>query len=373
MMRYGTAVIHFSYNFPHVLLYLRRVFKIFNHLYMPSIIQEQVLLAPLTTLGVGGSARYFAEVHDEAELDAVILWAADRKLRILVIGGGSNVLVSDAGFDGLVVHMVGQEVVWREEGEHVYVTAAAGVSLDTLIEESVARNLWGLENLSAIPGTVGATPIQNVGAYGVEVKEVIECVKVYDTHTRSVHEYDVSTCAFGYRTSIFKTDSGKHLIVLAVTFRLSNIRNAKLAYKDLVTYFENIPEPTLREVRTAIIAIRKNKFPDWRELGTAGSFFKNPEIDADTFISLKEKYPELPGYSQENGSVKVSLGWILDRALNLRGFRKGNVGLFEKQALVLVRHGSATAKEIETFSEEIVNDVKEKIGIDVAREVVIVK
>lgn len=339
---------------------------------MPASVQENIPLAQYTTLGVGGPARYFAEVGTTAALTEVLAWADSTGFRYLILGGGSNVLIGEAGFDGLVVRMVGTDIAWKEREGVVLVTAAAGVELDVLIADSVERGLWGLENLSAIPGTVGATPIQNVGAYGVEVKDIIESVSVYDSQTHTCSEFDVAQCAFGYRNSIFKTTRGTHLIVLAVTFRLQKEQNAKLAYKDLREYFTTNTTPTVGDVRTAIIAIRKNKFPDWHTLGTAGSFFKNPEISSEQFSALKEKYPELPGYPQEGGVVKISLGWVLDRVLTKRGYRKGNVGLFEKQALVLVRYEGATAHDVRVFSDDIIREVKEVTGLDVVREVVVV-
>lgn len=342
----------------------------FSILMISEAIQQNILLAPHTTLGIGGPAEHFIEAETQTDVVNAVRWAKERNLNITILGSGSNVLVSDDGVKGLVIRMGMRGVTYNEEnGTTVLMTAGAGVILDELICELTKRGLWGLENLSGIPGTVGATPIQNVGAYGVEVSDVIHSVKVFDIETGDVHEFDNATCGFAYRHSFFKTEAGKRYIVLRVTFRLSRTPHPQCAYKDLAEQFAKTVNPSLADIRDSVLNIRSAKFPDWKMLGTAGSFFKNPIISYSTFELLQRKYPELPGYIEPSGMVKISLGWILDKVLGKKGYRMGKVGLYEKQALVLVNHGGATEQEVKIFSENIIREVMEKTGIAIEYEV----
>lgn len=336
---------------------------------MPSCITTNVSLAPFTTLGVGGPADFFAEIHTQDELREVVIWAKSELLPMTILGSGSNVLVYEAGVRGVVLHMATSGIVYHEEDEYVYVTAEAGVSLDALVGEVVEKELWGVENLSYIPGTVGAVPVQNVGAYGVEAKDVIERVTVYDTNEDTVRTLTNEACRFAYRDSIFKHSEGTHLVILSVTFRLTRVSTPHLTYRDLVVHFENGHEPTLKGIREAIIAIRTNKLPDWHTIGTAGSFFKNPIISREEYEALVARYPEIPGYPEEDLRVKVPLGWILDKVCGLSGYHEGKVGLYEKQALVLVCEQGATAHEVELFVKKICARVQEAIGVVIEQEV----
>ena len=336
---------------------------------MPSCIRTDVLLAPYTTLGVGGPAQFFAEVESVAVLQEVVTWAERMGYPITLIGSGSNVLISENGVRGLVIRYVATGITYEENADVVRVIADAGVVLDVLIHELVSKELWGLENLSAIPGTVGAVPVQNVGAYGVEAKEVIESVMVYDStrgHTRTLTN---AACTFGYRDSLFKKEEGSTYIIISVTFKVGRTPTPRLMYKDLVEYFGTQTQPSLREIREAIIAIRGKKLPDWHEIGTAGSFFKNPIVSPAMYEALVLRYPELPGFPQQNGEVKISLGWILDRVCGLKGYREGKVGLYEKQALVLVCERGATAREVTDFVSHVIAVVYEKTGITIEPEV----
>lgn len=340
---------------------------------MPEIIQKNVPLAPYTTLAVGGSAEYFVAVETIEELRTTVLWARSMSLPITVIGGGSNILVSDSGMRGLVIHNRLGGITFDECESHVQVVAGSGVVLDSLVEELVTRELWGLENLSGIPGTVGGVPIQNVGAYGVEARDVILSVEVYDVLTNELVTLSNETCAFAYRDSLFKHAEGKKYIVTRVTFRVQTEVNPKITYADLARRFADVAVPSLRQIREAVCEIRKNKFPDWRILGTAGSFFKNPRVDSATATLLRLQYPELPLYKEGEDTYKLALGWILDRVLSLKGFREGNIGLYEHQALVLVNHGGATSDEVYAFSERIIKKIFDAIHIRVEREVVVLK
>lgn len=336
-------------------------------------IQNNILLAPLTTFGIGGSADFFVRVGTEDELREAVRYAKERSLRITVLGGGSNMLVSDNGVRGLVIHNCIQGTTYTYEQDiSVRVTVGAGVMLDAFIQELVERGLWGLENLSAIPGTVGATPVQNVGAYGVEVCDCIQHVRVFDTETEAFCEFDNTSCHFGYRDSRFKQPGGERYIVTQVTFILSSTQSQKLSYKDLQSTFGDA-SPTLAEIREAVIRIRSNKFPDWHVLGTAGSFFKNPIIPNAQFDALRITYPLLPGFQQDDGiHTKVPLGFILDKILHLRGVTIDTVGTYEGQALVVVNHGSATCAEVDTFAKGIEEKVFLATGIRIEREVKII-
>jgi UDP-N-acetylmuramate dehydrogenase len=335
-----------------------------------AFIQKDVLLAPYTTLGVGGSAEYFAEVRTESDLRDAVLWAEKQGLTVTIFAGGSNVLVSDAGIQGLVLRPMFEDVVYEaEEDGVVRVRVGAGVLLDAFVAETVSRGLWGLENLSAIPGSVGATPVQNVGAYGVEVKDVITSVTVFDCEKKNSYELKNSECDFSYRDSIFKTEAGKKYVITHVTFALSKNAQPKIAYKDLTHFFSEKNNPSLSEIREAIISIRSKKFPDWQVVGTAGSFFKNPIIAQAHFAELVLKYPDIPGYLSDDGKVKVALGWVLDKVCGLKGYTEGEVGLYTEQALVLVCTKGTSAKEVIDFSEKIIAIVFEKTKIKIEREV----
>lgn len=340
---------------------------------MTELIQKDIPLAPHTTLGVGGNAEYFACVRTLGELEEAVAWASERQIPITTIGGGSNILVPDAGIKGLVIQNALGGITYEEHESGVRVHAGAGVDFDTLILELVTNGLWGLENLSAIPGTVGGVPIQNVGAYGVEAESVIASVDVFDIQKKEHKTLSNSECVFSYRDSIFKHEGKTKYIVTGVTFRASRTANPQIAYKDLALRFNDNQAPSLIQIREAVCEIRKGKFPDWHVVGTAGSFFKNPIIDRVIAESLSSKYPDMPVYPVGENKHKVALGWVLDKLLNLKGFRIGNVGLHTEQALVLVNYGGGTASEILAFSDVIIAKVFDATGIPIEREVVVLK
>lgn len=331
-------------------------------------VQQNIGLSQFTTLKVGGEAQYFVNVTSVEELKEAIDFAEKNDLAPHVLGGGSNILVSDAGVLGLCIHiqLMGMSVHY-EEGR-VLLTVGAGETLDEVIAHTVEEGWWGLENLSHIPGTVGATPVQNVGAYGVEAKDVIDSVLVFNTETKELETLQNGSCAFGYRDSLFKKREGKKYIIVSVTYALHTEPAPHTTYKDLAARFKDSPV-TLKQIRDAVIEIRAGKFPNWHEVGTAGSFFKNPIISKETYMTLSEKYPELPAFVLHDGTVKVPLGWILDKVLHLRGFRKGNVEAYKDQALVLVAYENATAAEITAFANEIVSDVLLHTNVPVEWEV----
>lgn len=330
---------------------------------------SHIPLHQFTTLQVGGVAEYFFEASDEASLQAACQKAKAAKLPVTILGGGSNVLIADEGLSGVTIKLAIRS--WHEklEGETLLLTVGAGENFDSVIEKAVNRGYRGLENLSHIPGSVGATPVQNVGAYGVEVADVIRSVRVYDRASDTFRTLLAADCQFGYRDSIFKQPEGKEYVVTAVTFALSQTSGANISYRDLATQFAANPNPTPAEVRAAVIAIRGKKFPDWTKVGTAGSFFKNPIIAESHYQRLVGEYAELPGFPVGNEQIKVPLGWILDRVCQVRGVEQGKVGTYQGQALVIINTGGATASEITQFAESLQKSVKEKTDIDVEWEV----
>lgn len=346
-------------------------------------IHENVGLKKYTTFRTGGTARFFAVATTIDDIREAVLFAEKNSVPMLVLGGGSNILVSDEGFNGLVVKIEIKGVVWNVSGADAEVTVGAGENWDDFVTACVSRELYGLENLSYIPGTVGAAPIQNIGAYGVEVKDFIESVTVFDTKNKEVTTLTNVDCAFAYRDSLFKKLEGKHLIVAEVVFSLKKQATLNTSYKDIVEYAKNnkVGEFSLAALREAIIDIRKNKLPDWHVLGTAGSFFKNPIISKEQYDELLKKYPHLPGFPVSDPSnfklstfnlklrIKVSLAWIIDNICGFRGKRVGDVGTYRNQALVLVNYGEATTVEVMNFAQTIINDVKEKTGIVIEPEV----
>lgn len=335
-------------------------------------IDHNVSLAPYTTFKIGGPAEYFAVVESEEELVAATVEARERHQPINVLGGGSNVLIDDAGLKGLVIKNEIKGISHAISGDQILVTAGAGESWDDFVALTVKEGWWGLENLSSIPGSVGATPIQNVGAYGVEVAILIKSVRVFDMERGEFREFTNEECTFGYRDSFFKTEAGRKMVVTKVTYTLSLVHSPKLHYKDLATHFSDVADIdhiAQKEIRDAVIKIRASKFPNWKQIGTAGSFFKNPVISEEHYEALVTQYPGLPGYREGEGRIKVSLGWILDNVCDLKGKREGNIGLYEKQALVLVNFGGATASEIKNFATKICDKVFQKTKIEIEMEV----
>ena len=321
-----------------------------------------------TTLQVGGDAQYFVDVDSEASLDEAVGYAHTNNLPVTVIGGGSNVLISEKGIQGLVIHMAIADLQTEVTEDKVLVTASAGMLLDEVIGHTTEHGYWGLENLSHIPGTIGAAPVQNVGAYGVEVQDIIESVRVYNIEERRFEMLMVPECDFGYRDSVFKKSEGEKYIVAAVTFRLTTEATPKLSYKDLKNRFTDT-QPTLLEIRQAVIEIRAGKFPDWKTVGTAGSFFKNPVLSRAKFEELATQYPDLPGFYVDDAYVKIPLGWILDKVLHLKGGGNEKVGTYQEQALVLINKGGASAEDITEFADTIVQKVYDVTGIEVQWEV----
>jgi UDP-N-acetylmuramate dehydrogenase len=326
------------------------------------IIEEQVPLAPLTTFKIGGPARYLARAQNVQEINEILSFAKERTFQVLILGGGSNVLIGDEGFDGVVLKLELKGVV--QEGETLI--AAAGEGWDTLVERAIAEGLWGIENLSGIPGSVGASPVQNIGAYGAELKDVLDWVEVLDRESGAVVKLTKGECGFGYRTSQFKREQDRY-VVLRVALRLHKSGTPNDSYRDLA----DMAGSTLPQIRNKVLAVRREKFPDLSKEGTAGSFFLNPVISAEQAAALSARYPGMPQYPAESG-VKISLAWLLDKALKLKGMREGGARLFEKQPLVIAAERDSKAHSVRTLAHKIKNLVKEKLQIEIEEEVRII-
>lgn len=335
-------------------------------------IQENIVLANHTTLHIGGVARYYVEVASREALLEAVDYAKERELPVLFLGGGSNLLISDNGFSGLVIKNSILGVEADEESQGILLRVGSGETLDEVVAYTVDKGWWGMENLTSIPGTVGATPVQNVGAYGVEVGDLIKGVRAVNIETKEEKFFSNTECEFGYRDSFFKTEVGKRFFITEVELYLSTEVKQNISYTDLKKIFGDDTNPTQKEIREAIKKIRAQKFPDWTKVGTAGSFFKNPLVTKEHYERLHMEYPDLPGYDSEGGMVKISLGYVLDKVCGLKGYRDGKVGLSEAQALVLINYEDAGAEEVKHFVEKIKEKVFEKTKIKIYPEVIFV-
>lgn len=324
---------------------------------------KNISLKKFNTFGIDAIARDFIEYTQAEDLPAVFNLVKDAKY--FHLGGGSNVLFTK-NFEGTILHskIMGCEVL-SETGSDVILKVGAGVIWDDFVEYCVSKNLSGAENLSLIPGEVGASAVQNIGAYGVEAKDLIQTVYCYDVEDGKFKEIDVSDCCYGYRSSMFK--SNKNLVVTHVAYRLSKTFSPNLAYGNISSRLNDPEKVTLRELRDTIIAIRNEKLPDPKVMGNAGSFFMNPVVPQEVFQNLADKYPTMPHYAATNG-VKIPAGWLIEQC-GWKGQSLGNAGVHKNQALVLVNLGGASAEEILNLSSRIVEDVKMKFGISIHPEV----
>jgi UDP-N-acetylmuramate dehydrogenase len=346
---------------------------------MLSVIRENVRLAPYTTLKIGGVARYFADIDREAQLQEALQFAEQHHLPVFVLGGGSNVLIADAGFAGLVLHIVNQGVTFHKaRKDAALVTAAAGEDWDKFVQQCVARDLAGVECLSGIPGYVGGTPIQNVGAYGQEVSETIVAVRVFDRDTKRIVEMTTADCQFSYRASIFNTTARDRYIVLGVTYKLKPHGAPALRYPDLQKHFAARAEPpTLQEVRDAVLKVRASKgmviVPSDPDCQSAGSFFKNPIVTLEQFAQVEAAAAEpVPHFAAAYGQVKIPAAWLIEQAGFAKGYERGRVGISSKHTLALINRNQATANELLAFVTLIQTQVQERFGINLVPEPVLI-
>lgn len=337
-------------------------------------IEESKPLAPLTTIGIGGPARYFAKAATVDDIRKGVKWASEHSVPLFILGGGSNLLISDDGYKGLVLQIGLPGVIVQSEDEFATVKVAASEPWDSFVATAVAHGWAGIECLSGIPGSTGATPIQNVGAYGQDVSETIVRVEVLDRKSGVVSTLTNEQCRFGYRSSVFKNDERDRYVVLNVTFRLKAGGAASVRYPELRHYLEERGESDqdLRTVRDAVIAIRKRKGmvldPDDPDTRSDGSFFMNPVIEATEFARFKQKAENAPNFPANDGTVKLSAAWLIEHAGFTKGFVHGHVGLSTKHTLAVVNRGGGTAREVRELVKMVQERVRAKFGVEIHPE-----
>lgn len=341
-------------------------------------IKENYPLRELTTFKIGGGARYYTEVRHEHEIIEALEFAKDRSLDLFVLGGGSNLLISDAGFPGLVIHNKITGLESCRNGDSVLVTANAGHDWDAFTKFCTEHSWQGVECLSGIPGTVGAAPVQNIGAYGQSAENVVEEVRAIYKSTGSPVILRNHECGFGYRKSIFNTDAAGRYIITGVAFRLAASGGCHVTHHDLKRYFSSTENTTPVQVRDAVLEIRNSKgllvLDGYERLNSAGSFFKNPVVSRDLFKCIEKKVHDMGGcenwyWPQTSGEVKISAACLIQIAGFIRGYRSGNVGISPRHALVLLNYGNATAVEVIEFARQIKEQVREKLGVTLKPEV----
>jgi len=340
-------------------------------------VQQEVPLAPLTTFKVGGAARYFVEARSEEDVCAAVGEARSHDWLLFVLGGGSNLLISDGGWPGLVLKIALTGISERREGSRTWFDAAAGEDWDGFVAHAVAQDCAGIECLSGIPGTVGGTPVQNVGAYGQEVSETITSVRVLDTTTDNTRELENADSGFAYRSSIFNAQERGRYIVLRVSFALRSGGAAQIKYADLKNYFAGRSgPPTLAETRQAVRAIRLSKamliVPGDDDCRSAGSFFKNPLLTREAFDQLQSHNGPIPNFPARDGMVKVAAAWLVEHAGFPKGLMRGPVGISRRHALAIVNRGGATAADIIALKDEIQQRVLDAFGVQLHPEPVFV-
>jgi UDP-N-acetylmuramate dehydrogenase len=333
-------------------------------------IQSNFPLRLYNTFGLESTARFFVEVTSVTELEEILTNPEWKKTPKFILGGGSNVLFT-RDIDALVIHPKIKGIVkYQETWDLVSLKVGAGENWHEFVMHCVQNGYGGVENLSLIPGSVGAAPMQNIGAYGVEVKNVIESVEAMEIETGKLQIFSNVECNFGYRESIFKKEARDRFVITGATFVLSKKPKLNIGYGDVQKFLTDmeVAVPTIKDVSEAIMQIRRSKLPDPAKIGNAGSFFKNPEIPVSKFDELKMKNPLVPGYQVDENTVKVPAGWLIEQA-GWKGYRKGNVGVHDRQALVLVNFGGGTGNEIKLLSETIQDSVFAKFGISLKAEV----
>ncbi|NWE13377.1 UDP-N-acetylmuramate dehydrogenase [Pseudomonas yamanorum] len=326
-------------------------------------VQAQVSLKPFNSFGIDVRARLFAEAHNDSDVREALAYAAGHQLPLLVIGGGSNLLLTQ-DIDALVLRMASQGIrVVQDDGIQVVVEAEAGEAWHPFVLWTLAQGFSGLENLSLIPGTVGAAPMQNIGAYGVEIKDVFAGLTALDRHTGELRDFSLAECNFAYRDSLFKHETGRWLI-LRVRFALSRAVHLKLEYGPVQQRLteQGITQASPSDVSRAICSIRSEKLPDPAVLGNAGSFFKNPLVSQALAAELQLQYPDMVAYPQADGQMKLAAGWLIDKA-GWKGFRDGDAGVHRLQALVLVNYGAATGQDIAGLALRIQQDIEKRFQV----------
>jgi UDP-N-acetylmuramate dehydrogenase len=349
------------------------------------LLTENIPLAPMTTLGIGGPARYFADAASPDALTAGVEWVRSRNIPLFVLGGGSNVVIADTGFPGLVLRVSIRGVETRFDADEVIITAGAGEEWDPLVARCVAEDWAGFECLSGIPGRVGATPIQNVGAYGQDTSETLSSVEVFDLANEKLVNLSAIDCEFGYRTSRFKTRDRGRFVITRVVYRLAIGDKPAVRYPELQRYLADrgLNQPTLSDVREAVLTLRRRKAmvidPNDIDSRSVGSFFVNPTVSRDEFERMKRQLATLgvesegmPTFPATDGRVKLSAAWLIERAGIERGYTHGDVGTSTKHALAIINRGGGTARAVVELKELIQNRVREKFSIELTPEPVFV-
>lgn len=337
-------------------------------------VQHDVELRPFNTLGVHARARYFVSIRSVGQLRQVLRNDKINKHDMLVLGGGSNILFA-GDYDGLILHIaIKGKSVLKETERHIWLEIGGGENWHDTVRHAVQKGWGGVENLSLIPGTAGAAPIQNIGAYGAELADVFEWLEAVKIDTAENHTFNKEECRFGYRDSIFKQELKGQFIITRVVVKLDKQPSLNTSYGAIRTEIEKrgIDKPTVQDISDIVIDIRNSKLPDPDTLGNAGSFFKNPIIETERFNRLKNSFPEMPGYPVNEQNTKVPAGWLIEKA-GWKGKVVGNTGTYRQQALVIVNHGGATPDEIIMLAGRIQESVKDQFGIDLVPEVNIIE
>jgi UDP-N-acetylmuramate dehydrogenase len=333
-------------------------------------IKQNVSLKPYNTFGIEAKARFFVEIQSVEDLKLILRNSDFQSIDKLFLGGGSNILLTK-NYEGLVVkiNLKGIHKVFEDDA-HIHIKAGAGEIWHELVMYCVENQYAGMENLSLIPGTVGAAPMQNIGAYGVEIKDIFEELQAMNLETLEIETFKLNDCHFGYRESIFKHQLKRKYVIISVTFKLNKVPIYKVAYGDIQKTLEemNSQQLSIKAVSEAVISIRKSKLPDPAEIGNSGSFFKNPEIPKAQYEHLKAQFDQIPSYPINETSVKVPAGWLIEQA-GWKGFRDGQIGVHARQALVLVNYGGGTGEQIKALSAKVQASVLEKFGISLSTEV----
>jgi len=336
-------------------------------------ISENVLLRPYNTFGIAAQARYFASFSTAPELEELLKTPPQQGLSHMILGGGSNVLFT-RDFDGIILknEMKGISVV-GEDDDYIYVKAGAGETWHGFVMDCIRNNRAGLENLSLIPGNVGASPMQNIGAYGVEIKDTFHELEAYHLQDHSIVKFNNADCRFGYRESVFKRKYKGQFAILSVTYRLSKHPRLNTSYGAIEEELKQmgVQDVSIQAISQAVINIRSSKLPDPAKIGNAGSFFKNPTVAAEKYHALKEAFPNIVAYPVDGGGFKLAAGWMIEQC-GWKGFREGDAGVHARQALVLVNYGDANGNEIYNLSQRVLDSVQEKYGVELEREVNII-
>jgi len=336
-------------------------------------ISRHVSLKNLNTFGIEVEAKAFATFENGTDLEEIFADESVNQLPHMILGGGSNLLFTK-NYEGLILkNNVRGFACIGEDDNHYYVKAGAGENWHQFVVQCIEKNYAGLENLSLIPGNVGASPMQNIGAYGIEIKDIFESLEAYDLSNGKIVHFSAETCEFGYRESVFKRKFKNQFIILSVTFKLFKNPQINVSYGAIENELNQlgIKNPGIADVSQAVINIRNSKLPNPAVLGNAGSFFKNPVVSSDVLEKILSEYPDAPHYPAAGNEVKLAAGWLIEKA-GWKGKRVGNCGMHEKQALVLVNYGGATGGEIYDLSTMVLESIKSQFGVELEREVNII-